>query len=110
MNFKKLWILAAALLPLSLAAQAAPKVVIKSEIASPVVLENIQDRNYLKVSLVGFPMELQRRSPINLALVIDRSSSMNGDKIEKARGFSNRIPEDTSVKKDGDGLWGDLDI
>lgn len=31
------------------------------------------------------------------------------EKIEKARGFSNRVPEDTSVRKDGgEDLWGDL--
>jgi Ca-activated chloride channel family protein len=67
------------------ATQAAQKVTIKSEIASPVVLENAQEKNYLKISLTGFPLEIRKRSPINLALVIDRSGSMNGERIEKAR-------------------------
>ncbi len=64
---------------------AAPKITIKSELSSPVVLENSQDKNYLRVSLTGFNQETQKRSPINLVLVIDRSASMSGDRIEKAR-------------------------
>ncbi|WP_431225414.1 VWA domain-containing protein [Serratia sp. L9] len=67
------------------AAPATPKVTVKSEVASPVILENTQDKNYLKISLVGYPLAIEKRSPINLALVIDRSSSMSGDRIIKAR-------------------------
>lgn len=85
----------------TMSAQAAsPRVIIKSELASPVVLEQTQDKNYLKVSLTGFPLDVKKRSPINLALVIDRSTSMTGDRIEKAREASimavNLLtPEDT---------------
>lgn len=79
---------------------AAPKVTIKSELSAPIVLEESQDKNYLKVSLTGFPQNIKKRSPINLALVIDRSSSMSGDRIEKAREASMMAvnlltPEDT---------------
>lgn len=62
-----------------------PKVTVKSQLASPVVLENSQEKNYLKVSLVGYPQAIEKRSPINLALVIDRSGSMSGERIVKAR-------------------------
>lgn len=62
-----------------------PKIDVKSELASPVVLADSQDKNYLKISLVGYPLTVEKRSPINLALVIDRSSSMDGDRIINAR-------------------------
>lgn len=79
-------LLALSLLPLfGLAKTASPAVSVKSELAAPVMLVNSEDKNYLKISLTGFNLDSQRRSPINLALVIDRSTSMSGARIEKAR-------------------------
>lgn len=62
-----------------------PYVITKSELSSPIILEGSQEHNYLKVSLTGTKQDTDRRTPINLALVIDRSTSMSGDRIEKAR-------------------------
>lgn len=46
---------------------------------------NKKQIGYIKVGLTGFALERERRTPVNVAIVIDRSGSMSGDKIVKAR-------------------------
>ncbi len=59
---------------------------VSSELAYPVMLKEDPKSNYLKVSLTGKDLLREtHRSPINISLVIDRSGSMRGEKIEKAR-------------------------
>jgi Ca-activated chloride channel family protein len=55
-------------------------------LSNPVVMAGGRQRDYLKVSLTGYaPQATTRRPPANVALVLDRSGSMQGEKIEKAR-------------------------
>lgn len=52
----------------------------------PVLLANKNQSAYVRVALTGFaPRENERRAPVNIAVVIDKSGSMSGEKIEKAR-------------------------
>lgn len=65
---------------------APPPIDVTAQLAYPIQLDKNTRHNYLKVAFTGqqffTPSE---RSPINVALVIDRSGSMQGDKIKKAR-------------------------
>lgn len=59
---------------------------INSQLAYPLMLKSHTKNNYLKIALTGTDsFEQSVRSPINISLVIDRSGSMSGDKIAKAR-------------------------
>ncbi len=55
-------------------------------LGTPVMHAGKKQTAFLKVSLKGFewPREIQR-SPINVAIVLDRSGSMRGEKIERAK-------------------------
>ncbi|MHC4552217.1 MAG: vWA domain-containing protein [Planctomycetota bacterium] len=52
----------------------------------PVVLDNGVQTVYLRVGLTGCePKILSERVPVNVAIVIDKSGSMSGEKIQKAK-------------------------
>ncbi|MBT3274091.1 MAG: VWA domain-containing protein [Spirochaetales bacterium] len=57
-----------------------------TSISTPWMLAGQSNTAYLKISLTGFELEESRdRTPVNVAIVLDRSGSMEGDKIVRAR-------------------------
>lgn len=65
---------------------AAKTVSVNAGLATPVMRANTEGTAFLRVALTGFELgdEVQR-PPLNVALVLDQSSSMSGDKIERAK-------------------------
>ena len=70
------------------AAEAAPGgLEVDARLGHKVLREGRKQRVYLRIGLKGIhnPQSETSRAPVNIALVIDRSGSMNGAKIRKAR-------------------------
>ena len=68
------------------AAAWAAQVRMDAGLAHPYLLANGKRTTYLKVGLTGLPMaDMGRRAPVNVAIVLDRSGSMTGQKIERAK-------------------------
>jgi Ca-activated chloride channel family protein len=58
---------------------------LRVELDRPVLPSDSREKVVVKVALDGVRPAQTRRAPVNLALVIDKSGSMGGDKIERAR-------------------------
>lgn len=70
---------------LSAAAQAS-QVTLSVAMSNPVLKSDEKQTAFLKVGLNGFKMPVtSRRAPVNVALVLDKSGSMNGRKIAEAK-------------------------
>jgi Ca-activated chloride channel family protein len=64
----------------------AEQVQLNVSMAQPVLHAGKKTTTYLKVGLTGFVMENSReRTPVNVTLVLDRSGSMEGDKLKHAK-------------------------
>ena len=64
----------------------AEQVKLKVAVSHPILLAGQKQIAYLKVGLTGVPLVVaEKRAPINVAIVMDRSGSMSGDKIRKAK-------------------------
>jgi len=59
---------------------------LNAAMGQPVMLAHKKQVAYLRVGLTGFKLPTrQDRAPVNVAIVIDKSGSMSGDKIAKAK-------------------------
>lgn len=67
-------------------AATADRIKLDVQVGTPVMLEGLSQRTYVKVGLTGFPLEMgEVRTPVNVAIVLDRSGSMSGQKMRKAK-------------------------
>lgn len=71
----------------SVYATVAPKIVeLKAELSSSIIEAGRKQTTFLKVALTGFSLEdSNNRTPANIAIVLDKSGSMSGEKIQSAK-------------------------
>ena len=64
----------------------AKTVTLSAELASPIIEAGRKQTTFLKVSLTGFRLEDEsERTPANIAIVLDKSGSMGGEKLRNAK-------------------------
>lgn len=63
-----------------------PQVQLNVGLDTPVMLAGKKDKAYLKIGLTGYTLQNRGdRAAVNVAIVLDQSGSMNGQKIQKAK-------------------------
>ncbi len=64
----------------------AQQVELRAELGTPVIEAGKKQTTFLKVGLTGFKLENEAdRTPANVAIVLDKSGSMRGDKLKNAK-------------------------
>ena len=85
-RMRTLALLAALLAAFAPWAARADQVKLNVALAKPFLLAGQKQTTYLKVGLTGFALKnKEERTPVNVAIVIDKSGSMSGEKIRKAK-------------------------
>ena len=77
-------------LPAALAVSVMPAALAKSvrldvQMSTPTVLTGARQKAFVRIALTGLTPRVNRRAPVNVAIVLDRSGSMSGTKIEEAK-------------------------
>ncbi|RKZ92529.1 MAG: hypothetical protein DRR19_03930 [Candidatus Parabeggiatoa sp. nov. 1] len=63
----------------------ADQIQVNAALAKPVMLADQKQTAYLRVGLTGFRLKKEKVAPVNVALVIDKSGSMQGEKLRSAK-------------------------
>ena len=64
----------------------AGQVHLNAQLAKPVLEANKKQTTFVKIGLTGFEQKNDKeRPPVNVSIVLDKSGSMNGEKIVRAR-------------------------